>query len=98
MIVQFDKSVCLKHKLPLNFICHNQNCNCEVRFCVKCAQIHCGKNDIDDDFYKDSVFEKKVEIETEIIAKQYSHLEKYENQQKHGSLLNSKNEEGIYHV
>ena len=98
MIVQFDRPVCQKHKLPLSYLCHNLNCNCDVKLCLKCAQSHCGKSDVDDHFFKDSVFEKKLEIETEIIAKQYRHLEKYQSQQKNGSLLNSKNEEGIHYV
>ena len=41
---------------------------------------------------------KKIEIETEIIAKQYKHLEKHQSKEKGNSLLNSKNDEGLHYV
>lgn len=98
MIVQFDQSTCLKHKQPLLYICNDPMCTCDVRLCLKCAQEHQNKTDVDDDFLKENVFSKKLEIETEIIAKQYSHLEKFEVQGKDSSLLNSKNEQSLHYV
>ena len=52
MIVQFEKPQCFKHKLPLIYICDDFNCTCGVRLCLKCAQDHKHKTDIEDDFLK----------------------------------------------
>jgi hypothetical protein len=77
MQVQFEKPRCLKHRLPLTYLCNNHDCKCGVYLCLKCAQDHANKKDIDDEFLKEAVFSKKIEIETEIVGKQYEHLEKY---------------------
>ena len=98
MQVQFDKPLCPKHKLPINYICSDSNCPCSVKICLKCAQEHRNKTDIEEDFIKTSVYSKKVEIETEIIAKQYSHLKQYQMQKKESSLLSSQNEDSIQYV
>lgn len=77
MIIRFDKPVCQKHKEPLSFICKDLLCKCSTRLCYKCASVHHKGVNVDEDFIKENVFANKLEIETEIIAKQYKHLEKY---------------------
>lgn len=62
MIVQFDKPLCSQHNLPLIYVCSDINCNCSARLCLKCAQKHQNKIDVDDDFLKDNVLSKKIEI------------------------------------
>jgi GTP-dependent phosphoenolpyruvate carboxykinase len=44
---------------------------------------------------KENNFYKKLEMETDIIDKQYSFLEKHFQKEDDSSLLNSKNEESI---
>ena len=82
MIIQFDKPQCLRHKLPFLYICNESTCKCSVRLCLKCAQDHAKKKDVEDDFLKENVFAKKLEIETEIVAKQYNNLRKYKEKEK----------------
>lgn len=62
MFVQFYRNYCGKHNLIYEFICTNENCQCHVRLCLKCAQEHQNKKDIEDDFIKESVFQQKLEI------------------------------------
>lgn len=47
---------------------------------------------------KDTVYCKKMEIEIEIIQKQYGHYENYKNKDQEMDLLNSKNQENIQNV
>lgn len=77
MLVNFDKPLCGKHNLPFAYFCSQFGCQCSVRLCLKCAQEHPNKKDIDEDFIKENVYQKKIEIETEIVLKQYEHFSEH---------------------
>ena len=95
MIIQFDKDICHAHQQPKTFLCNEPNCQCEGRMCPQCVQKHQNNVGHQNDALKECVFSKKIQIETEIIAKLYTHLERIESNQRNHDLLSSKKEESI---
>jgi hypothetical protein len=69
-------------------------CQCQIRLCVSCTHEHCKKYS-KSDFMKEINFYKKVEMETDIIDKQYKFIEQHLEKEDCSSLLSSQNEESV---